>query len=101
MPRSSAVLPLCQLVCSSAARICWRSTSRRDVGELAVSRRSTLGERQLLSVSIEHLRGRGHAEAFYLTGLANYQYLYRYLASWTNTARTNLGTNDHADRLAQ
>ena len=51
--------------------------------------------------SIEHLRGRGHAEAFYLTGLANYQYLYRYLASWTNTARTNLGTNDHADRLAQ
>src|SRR6266511_1028204 len=32
MPRISAVLPRCQPVCSSATRICCRSTSRRDVG---------------------------------------------------------------------
>ncbi len=48
--------------------------------------------------SIEHLRGRGHAEAFYLTDLAGYQYLYRRLASWPKTARMNLGTNDQAGR---
>src|SRR6266850_5022248 len=35
MPRISAVLPRCQPVCSSAARICWRSTSRREVGVAA------------------------------------------------------------------
>src|SRR5215213_7547269 len=32
MPRISAVLPLCQPVCSSAARICCRSTSLSDPG---------------------------------------------------------------------
>ncbi len=48
--------------------------------------------------SIEHLRGRGHAEAFYLTDLAGYQYLYRRLASCPKTARMNLGTIDQAGR---
>src|SRR5207237_646777 len=32
MPSISAVLPRCQPVCSSAARICWRSTSRKGGG---------------------------------------------------------------------
>ena len=50
--------------------------------------------------SIEHLGGRGHAEAFFLTSLARYEQLYRYLASWPNTAQTNLGKKDHAHRLA-
>ena len=50
--------------------------------------------------SIEHLGGRGHAEAFFLTSLARYEQLYRYLATWPKNARMNLGTNDHAECLA-
>ncbi len=38
--------------------------------------------------SIEHLKGKGHAEAFYRTDLASYRRLHDYLAAWPATSRT-------------
>lgn len=50
--------------------------------------------------SIEHLGGKGHAEAFFLTSLGRYGQLYRHLASWPKTAQVDLGKNENAHRLA-
>jgi len=44
--------------------------------------------------SIEHLGGRGHAEAFFMTSLARYDQLHRYLAAWPRSGPMNPDVNE-------